>query len=77
MPEQLTEPDAEKLIISILSKAKKPLATREIEENVSGKGKKCPDSAVRFLTKMRYKGIIKGELSMEHRGWIWWIDKEE
>jgi len=76
MPEQLTEQDAEKFIVSLLSKADKPLTTREIEEIVQGKGKRCPDSAVRFLTKMRYKGMIKGELSMEHKGWIWWVEKE-
>lgn len=76
MPEKITESDAEKLIVSLLSKADKPLTTREIEKIVQGKGKRCPDSAVRFLTKMRYKGTIKGELSIEHKGWIWWIDKE-
>lgn len=76
MPEKITESDAEKLIVSLLSKADKPLTTREIEKIVQGKGKRCPDSAVRFLTKMRYKGMIKGELSIEHKGWIWWIDKE-
>lgn len=76
MPEKITESDAEKLIVSLLSKADKPLTTREIEKIVQGKGKRCSDSAVRFLTKMRYKGMIKGELSIEHKGWIWWIDKE-
>lgn len=75
MPEQLSEPDAEKLIISLLGNADKPLTTREIEETVQGKGKQCPDSAVRFLAKMRYKGMIKGELSVKHKGWIWWMDK--
>jgi repressor of nif and glnA expression len=73
--EKLEEHDAEKLIITLLSNAEKPLATKEIEEKVRGKGKQCPDSAVRFLAKMRYKGLIKGELSKEHRGWIWWIEK--
>lgn len=76
MVDKLKEPDAEKLIISLLSQAKKPLATREIEEKVQGKGKQCPDSAVRFLTKMRYKGMIKGELSREYRGWVWWLEKK-
>ena len=77
MPEQLTESDAEKLIITLLSKAEGPLRTRDIEKKVQGKGKQCPDSAVRFLSKMRYKGMIKGELSIEHKGWIWWREKEE
>lgn len=77
MPKKLTEPDAEKLILSLLSKADNPLTTREIEKTVQGQGKRCPDSAVRFLAKMRYKGMIKGELSIEHKGWIWWLEKEE
>lgn len=77
MPKKLTEPDAEKLILALLDKAHRPLTTREIEKTVQGQGKRCPDSAVRFLTKMRYKGMIKGELSIEHKGWIWWLEKEE
>ncbi len=77
MPKNLTEPDAEKLILDLLDKADKPLTTREIEKTVQGQGKRCPDSAVRFLTKMRYKGMIKGELSIEHKGWIWWLEKKE
>jgi repressor of nif and glnA expression len=77
MSNVLEESEAEKMILSLLLDAKKPLTTREIEETVQGKGKQCPDSAVRFLSKMRYKDMIKGELSVEHKGWIWWIDKKE
>ncbi len=77
MPKKLTESDAEKLILVLLDKADKPLTTREIEKTVQGQGKRCPDSSVRFLTKMRYKGLIKGELSIEHKGWIWWLEKED
>ncbi|UCG69744.1 MAG: hypothetical protein JSV09_01600 [Thermoplasmata archaeon] len=77
MPVELTKSDAEKLILHLLSNSERPLTTREIEETVQGQGKRCPDSAVKFLSKMRYKGMLKGELSMEHKGWIWWIEKEE
>ena len=76
MSEQLIEQDAENLIVSLLSKANRPLTTKEIEEIIQSKDKRCPDSAVRFLTKMRYKDIIKGELSIEHKGWIWWIENK-
>jgi hypothetical protein len=76
MPEELTEADAEELICILLKEASNPLTTREIEERVQGQGKQCPDSAVRFLSKMRYKGIIMGTLSKEHRGWIWWVEGE-
>jgi repressor of nif and glnA expression len=77
MPGVLKEQDAEEMILSILRRAKAPITTREIEEGVQTRGKQCPDSAVRFLNKMRYKNLIKGELSMEHKGWIWWVEKEE
>lgn len=77
MQKELSEPEAEKLILSLLKKADNPLTTKEIEEIVQGKGKQCPDSAVRFLSKMRYKEMIKGKLSLEHKGWIWWVDKKE
>lgn len=76
MLEKLKEKDAKELIISILSKAVVPLTTQVIEEMVQGQGKQCPDSAVRFLAKMRYKGLIKGKLSREKRGWIWWVEKK-
>ncbi len=76
MVKKLKEKDAKELIISFLSKAVAPLTTRMVEEMVQGQGKQCPDSAVRFLAKMRYKGQIKGKLSREHRGWIWWVEKK-
>ena len=77
MPKELSEPAAEKLILSLLGKEDHPLTTKEIEKIVQSKGKQCPDSAVRFLSKMRYKELIKGELSLEHKGWIWWVDKKK
>ena len=77
MSDVLAKDKAEDLILSVLGDAGGPLTTKEIEETVQGKGKQCPDSAVRFLTKMRYKGMIMGELSIEHKGWVWWIEKEE
>ena len=77
MQKELSESEAEELILSLLGNSKHPLTTRDIEEIVQGKGKQCPDSAVRFLSKMRYKELIKGELSLEHKGWIWWVEKKE
>lgn len=77
MQKELSEFEAEKLILSLLGNSEHPLTTRDIEEIVQDKGKQCPDSAVRFLSKMRYKELIKGELSLEHKGWIWWVEKKE
>lgn len=76
MLKKLKEKNAKELIISILSKAVAPLTTKVIEEMVQGSGKQCPDSAVRFLARMRYEGHIEGKLSKEHGGWIWWVEKK-
>jgi len=50
-----------------------PLSTMEIERLARKEDKRCPDQTVIFLSKMRKKGLIKGEASMEKRGWIWWV----
>ncbi|MEM2838696.1 MAG: hypothetical protein QW505_05660 [Thermoplasmata archaeon] len=72
MPKVLSEPEAEKFIIQLLSSRGK-MTTREIELIARKQGKRCPDETVLFLTKLRSKGKIKGELSQEKRGWLWWV----
>jgi len=69
----LSEEEAIELILSILKAAGKPLTTREIEEQTQKKLVQCPDKTPVFLNRLRLKGIVKGELSPERRGWIWWI----
>ena len=68
----LAEPEAERYVIEMLQ-SHGPLTTREIEEFAQKEGKRCPDETVLFLTKLRSRGIIKGEISEERRGWIWSI----
>ena len=70
----LKEHQAEKLVLSMLKAAKKPLKTSEIEERTSAMGVSCPDSAARFLNKLRFKGVIKGKLSIDDKGWVWWTE---
>jgi hypothetical protein len=70
----LSEEEAIELILSILKAAGKPLTTREIEEQTQKKLVQCPDKTPVFLNRLRLKGIVKGELSLERRGWIWWIE---
>ena len=70
----LSEEEAIELILSILNAAGKPLTTREIEEQTQKKLVQCPDKTPVFLNRLRLKGIVKGELSPERRGWIWWIE---
>ena len=70
----LSEKEAIELILSILKATGKPLTTREIEEQTQKRLVQCPDKTPVFLNRLRLKGIVKGELSPERRGWIWWIE---
>jgi hypothetical protein len=70
----LSEEEAIDLILLILKTAEKPLTTREIEAETQKKLVQCPDKTPVFLNRLRLKDVIKGELSSERRGWIWWIE---
>jgi len=70
----LSEEDAIQLVLSILKAAGKPMTTKEIEEETRKRLVQCPDKTPMFLNRLRLKGIVKGELSPERRGWIWWIE---
>ena len=70
--ETLTAERAESFVIALL-KDKGPMSTMEIEKLAREEHKRCPDQTVIFLTKMRRKGLIKGEASLEKRGWLWWV----
>jgi len=61
-------------IISILTKAGKPLTTRNVGEEMQKLQLRCPDTTIVFLNRLRKHGLIQGERSKEKRGWIWWID---
>jgi hypothetical protein len=62
--------EAEEFVISLL-KEKGDLTTMQIEEFAQKDHKRCPDQTVMFLTKMRKRGLIRGEASLERRGWLW------
>jgi len=63
---------AERFVISLL-RDHGPLTTMQIEKLARKEHKRCPDQTVIFLTKMKRKGLIKGEASVEKRGWLWWV----
>ena len=71
----LTEDKAIELVLSILKAAGKPLTTKEIEEETRKRLVQCPDKTPIFLNRLRLKGAIKGQLSPERHGWIWWVEK--
>jgi len=70
----LSEEEAIQLILSILRAAGKPMTTKQIEEETRKRLVQCPDKTPVFLNRLRLKGTIKGQLSAERRGWIWWIE---
>lgn len=37
---------------------------------------RCPDDIAKTLSKLRRMGLIKGEISMDAGGWIWWADED-
>ncbi len=73
MVRTLSESEAERYVIDLLKKHGE-MTTKEIETNARGEGKRCPDETVLFLTKLRSRGKIKGEVSQERRGWVWWVE---
>lgn len=72
---KLDEQEAEQVVITML-KEEGPMTTIQIEERVMKRGEECPDSVVLFLSKLRLRGLIKGEVSREHKGWLWWIGEK-
>jgi len=36
----------------------------------------CPDDFAKTMTKLKQAGLVKGEVSVEKGGWVWWVDDE-
>jgi len=66
----MSESDAEAFVVDLLGR-KGPLSTMQIEVHAGKEHKRCPDQTVMFLMKMKKKGLIKGEASLESKGWLW------
>jgi hypothetical protein len=64
--------EAERFVLDLL-RASGPLTTMQVEVAARKERKQCPDQTVLFLTKMKRKGLINGEVSLEKRGWLWWV----
>jgi len=69
-PSVMEVSEAERFIIDLL-RAQGPMTTMQIEVAARDENKRCPDQTVLFLTKMKKKGLIRGEASLEKRGWVW------
>ena len=72
MEKEIGEDEAEEFVLDLIKNHKR-LTTSEVEEKMRGLGLKCTDGPARVLSKLKYKGTIKGKFSIKDRGWIWWI----
>ncbi len=53
------------------------LTTKEVETRLAELfDYHCPDDFAKSMSKMRQAGLVKGEVSMEKGGWVWWVDEE-
>ncbi|MCU0851922.1 MAG: hypothetical protein MUC90_01505 [Thermoplasmata archaeon] len=66
----MSETDAETFVVDLL-RQRGPLSTMQIEIFAGKEHKRCPDQTVIFLMKMKKKGLIAGEASLERKGWLW------
>jgi len=70
---EMTDEDAESQVLTVL-RTRGKMTTRELELEVQKTGKRCPDSAVRFLMRLKTSGKIKGQVSVDKGGWLWWYE---
>lgn len=53
------------------------LTTREVEHRLAELfDYHCPDDFAKRMTKFKQLGLVKGEVSAEKGGWVWWVDDE-
>jgi hypothetical protein len=63
---------ATKVVVELLEN-EGPMTTLQIEARIMKRGEECPDTVVLFLTKLRMKRVIKGEVSEKYKGFLWWV----
>jgi hypothetical protein len=72
---EMTDQEAEAHLLSVLREHGR-MTTRELEASAQQIGKKCPDGAVKFLMRLKVKGVIKGEVDVDKGGWVWSVGPE-
>lgn len=66
------ETELETILLETL-RSRGKMTTKELERLIEGKGKRCPDDFVRYLSKLKFKGKLRGEVDRS-RGWLWWTE---
>ncbi len=72
----LGKEEAEAFIVGLLGNGRQ-WTTREIDAMALAQGVQCPDSTVRFLSRLRRRGRIEGQMSVQHKSWLWWLPAQE
>jgi hypothetical protein len=70
---KMSREEAEKKVVEILRERGR-MTSLEIDSHFKDREEECPDSLVVFLARMKRQGKIKGEVSRERKGWVWWTD---
>ena len=73
---EMTDQEAEEHVLSVLREQGR-MTTRELEASVQRIGKKCPDGAVKFLMRLKVKGVITGDVDVDKGGWVWSVGPDE
>jgi hypothetical protein len=70
------QPSDERYALIIKNLKGHALTTIELEALFDRLNARCPDDLARTLNVMRRKGLIKGEVSTERGGWVWWVEDQ-
>ncbi len=70
---ELTPQEGEQLIVDLLRELG-PMTTNQITSATQAKGVHCPDSTVKFLTKLKAKRAVLGGVDRQKGTWIWWVE---
>ena len=75
MTRTITEKEAMDFIGQILKDAGEPLSMDEIRTRAKAiQDVTCRDGLPRTLSKMRFKGLVKGEMDPDRKEWLWWVE---
>ena len=73
MDKEIDDDEAETFVLDLI-RSNKIMTTSQVEEKMRGLGLKCTDGPARVLSKLKFKGLVKGKLSIKDKGWVWWIE---
>jgi hypothetical protein len=73
---ELSPEEGERLIVGLL-RQNGPMTTQQISAATQAKGVRCPDSTVRFLTKLRARKVILGTVDRRAGTWVWWLEGQQ